>query len=121
MCGSACDGYFFVNHYVASGATGATAEFIQQFEERHGETPSDVGALTWDSMLLVAQALQNCGALTGELADDRTCVRDGMAEIADFEGITGRMTFNGQGDPTKCAVIVKIDDSAVSFHDSVCP
>ena len=121
LCGSDCDGYFFVNHYVASGATGATAEFIQQFEERHGETPSDVGALTWDSMLLVAQALQNCGALTGELPDDRTCVRDGMAEIADFEGITGRMTFDGQGDPTKCAVIVRIEDSAVSFHDSVCP
>lgn len=44
-----------------------------------------------------------------------------MAEIADFEGITGRMTFNGQGNPTKCAVIVRIQDSAVSCHDSVCP
>ena len=121
LCGSDCDGYFFANHYVASGATGATAEFIEQFEERHGETPSDVGALTWDSMLLVAQALQNCGTLTGDLAQDRTCVRDGMAEIADFEGITGRMTFDDQGDPIKCAVIVRIEDSAVTFHDSVCP
>jgi len=121
LCGSDCDGYYFANHYVASGATGATAEFIEAFEERHGETPSDVGALTWDSMLLAAQALQNCGTLTGNLTDDRTCVRDGMAEIADFEGITGRMTFDDQGDPIKCAVIVRIEDSAVTFHDSVCP
>ncbi len=121
LCGSDCDGYFFANHYVASGATGATAEFIEQFEERHDETPSDVGALTWDSMLLVTQALENCGTLTGDLAGDRTCVRDGMAEIADFEGITGRMTFDDQGDPIKCAVIVRIEDAAVTYHDSVCP
>jgi branched-chain amino acid transport system substrate-binding protein len=121
LCGSDCDGYFFANHYVASGATGATADFIDAFEERHGETPSDVGALTWDSMLLVARALENCGTLTGTLADDRTCVRDGMAEIADFEGITGTMSFDEQGDPVKCAVIVQIQDGAASFYKSVCP
>lgn len=121
LCGSDCDGYYFANHYVASGATGATAEFIEAFEERHGETPSDVGALTWDSMLLMVQALRNCGTLTGDLSVDRTCVRDGMAEVADFEGITGRITFDDQGDPIKCAVIVRIQDGAVAFHDSVCP
>ncbi|HEY8340179.1 MAG TPA: ABC transporter substrate-binding protein [Egibacteraceae bacterium] len=121
LCGSACDGYFFSTHYVASGATGATAEFIEAFEERHGETPSDVGALTWDSMLLVQQALINCGELTGDLVADRTCIRDGMAEIADFEGITGRMSFDENGDPIKCAVIVQIEGGEVSFYDQVCP
>lgn len=121
LCGSDCDGYYFSNHYVASGATGATAEFIEDFKERHGEEPSDVGALTWDSMRLAAQAVQNCGTLTGTLVDDRTCVRDGMAEIAAFDGITGQMSFDEQGDPIKCAVIVRIEDSAVTFHDSVCP
>ncbi|HLU31040.1 MAG TPA: ABC transporter substrate-binding protein [Acidimicrobiia bacterium] len=121
LCGSDCDGYYFSNHYVASGATGATAEFIEDFKERHGEEPSDVGALTWDSMRLAAQAVQNCGTLTGTLVDDRTCVRDGMAEITDFDGVTGQMSFDEQGDPIKCAVIVRIEDSAVTFHDSVCP
>lgn len=121
LCGSDCDGYFFSTHYVASGATGATAEFIEAFEERHGETPSDVGALNWDSMLLVQQALANCGEITGDLVADRTCIRDGMAEIEDFEGITGNMSFDDQGDPIKCAVIVQIEGSEVSFFDEVCP
>jgi branched-chain amino acid transport system substrate-binding protein len=121
LCGSACDGYFFSTHYVASGAVGATAEFIDKFTERHGEVPSDVGALTWDSMLLVVQALQNCGDITGNLANDRACVRDGMAAISDFEGITGEMVFDDQGDPIKCAMIVNIQDSEVTFYDSACP
>jgi len=121
LCGSDCDGYFFSTHYVASGATGATREFIDDFNARHGEIPSDVGALTWDSMRLVVQALQNCGSITGDLANDRTCVRDGMAAIRDFDGITGEMTFDEQGDPIKCAVIVQIQGSEVAFYDSVCP
>jgi len=72
-------------------------------------------------MLLVAQALQNCGTLTGDLAVDRACVRDGMAAISDFEGITGTMTFDDEGDPIKCAVIVQIQDGEVGFYESVCP
>ncbi|MBP8948395.1 MAG: ABC transporter substrate-binding protein [Candidatus Promineofilum sp.] len=121
LCGDACNGFFYSTHYVASGATGATKEFIDQFTARHNEIPSDVGALTWDSMLIVAQALQNCGTLTGDLATDRACVRDGMAAIRDFEGITGTMTFDEEGDPIKCAVIVQIQDGAVGFYESVCP
>ena len=121
LCGDACNGFFYSTHYVASGATGATKEFIDQFNARHNEVPSDVGALTWDSMLLVTEALQNCGTLTGDLAVDRACVRDGMAAIRDFEGITGTMTFDDEGDPIKCAVIVQIQDSEVSFYESVCP
>jgi branched-chain amino acid transport system substrate-binding protein len=121
LCGAACNGYFFSTHYVASGATGATREFIDKFNARHGEIPSDVGALTWDSMQLVVQALQNCGNITGNLANDRACVRDGLAAVENFAGITGEMTFDEQGDPIKCAVIVQIQDGDVAFYDSACP
>ena len=30
-------------------------------------------------------------------------------------------TFDDEGDPIKCAVIVQIQDSEVSFYESVCP
>ena len=72
-------------------------------------------------MRLAVQAMQNCGTLTGNLADDRACVRDGMAEITNFDGITGEMTFAGTNDPVKCAVIVQILGDDVVFYDSACP
>jgi branched-chain amino acid transport system substrate-binding protein len=121
LCGAACDGYFFSTHYVASGATGATKDFIDKFNAKNGEIPSDVGALTWDAMLLVVQALKNCGEITGDLAQDRTCINEGMAKIADYEGITGKMTFDEQGDPIKCAVIVKIENQEFTAYESACP
>lgn len=121
LCGDACEGFFYSTHYAASGATGATKEFIDKFQARHGEIPSDVGALTWDSMQIVTQAIKNCGSLAGSLEENRTCVRDGMAAIQDFEGITGTMTFDEQGNPIKCAVIVQIQGGEAVFYESVCP
>ncbi|MCB9100166.1 MAG: ABC transporter substrate-binding protein [Anaerolineales bacterium] len=122
LCGDACKGLFFSTHYAAAGATGATKAFIDRYNEKYGYVPDDVGALTWDTMLLVQKAIQDCGKITGDIAVDRQCVRDAMANIKDFEGITGSMTFTEEGDPIKCAVIVKISDAGeFEFYKQVCP
>ncbi len=122
LCGPDCYGLFFSTHYAAEGATGATKQFIDEYNAKYGYVPADVGALTWDAFNIVKQAIQDCGEITGDLAVDRKCVRDAMANIKDFAGITGNMTFTEQGDPIKCAVIVKItDEGAFSFYKQVCP
>jgi branched-chain amino acid transport system substrate-binding protein len=49
-------------------------------------------------------------------------VFDALAKIKAFDGITGKMTFTEEGDPLKCAVIVKISDKGeFEFFKSVCP
>lgn len=122
LCGEDCYGLFFSTHYAAKGATGATKEFIDRYEAQHGYVPDDVGALTWDTMLIVQKAIQDCGEITGDLAADRACVRDALAEIKEFPGITGDMTFTEEGDPIKCAVIVKIsDEGEFEFYEQACP
>ena len=122
LCGQDCYGAFFSTHYAAAGAKGATKEFIDRYKSEHGYVPDDVGALTWDSIRLVQQAIQDCGTLTGDIKKDRQCVRDAMAKIKEFEGITGNMTFTEEGDPKKCAVVVKINDNGeFEFYKSVCP
>ena len=122
LCGSDCYGSFFSTHYAAAGATGATKEFIDRYNAKYGYVPDDVGALTWDSLNLLKQAIQDCGEITGDIAKDRQCVRDALANIKNFPGITGNMTFDDQGDPTKCAVIVKISDKGeFEFYKQACP
>jgi branched-chain amino acid transport system substrate-binding protein len=123
LCGDDCKGLFFSTHYAAAGATGATKDFIDAYKAKYGYVPDDVGALTWDAFGLVQEAIQNCGKITGDIKTDRTCVRDAMSNIRDFKGITGNMTFTpGSGDPSKCAVIVKISDTGeFTFYKQVCP
>ena len=122
LCGDDCKGLFFSTHYAAAGATGATKEFIDRYNEKYGYVPDDVGALTWDTMLIVQKAIEDCGEITGDIAADRKCVRDALAQIKNFQGITGEMTFTDQGDPIKCAVIVKISDAGeFEFYKQACP
>ena len=122
LCGDDCKGLFFSTHYAAAGAKGATKEFIDRYNAKHGYVPDDVAALTWDTMLIVQKAIQDCGKITGDLKADRKCVRDALARIKDFDGITGKMTFTEEGDPIKCAVIVKISDTGeFEFYKQACP
>ncbi len=122
LCGDDCKGHYFSTHYAAAGATGATKEFIERYQAKYGYTPDDVAALTWDATRIVLQAIQDTGGLTGDLDKDRKAVRDAMAGIKEFDGITGKMRFDEQGDPIKCAVVVKINDQGeFVFTESVCP
>jgi len=122
LCGKDCYGLFFSSHYAAAGAKGSTKEFIDRYEKTYGYIPDDVAALTWDSLRLAQQAIENSGKVTGKIKKDRKAVRDALAQIKNFKGITGDMTFTEEGDPIKCAVIVKISDKGeYEFYKSVCP
>ncbi|MDX9787980.1 MAG: ABC transporter substrate-binding protein [Desulfobacterales bacterium] len=123
LCGDHCKGLFFSTHYAAEGAMGKTKEFIDKYHAKFGYVPDDVAALTWDSLGIVLKGIQEAGTLTGDLAADRKAVRNAMATISDYDGITGKMKFDGTiGDPIKCAVVVRIsDEGKFVFQESVCP
>ncbi|MDH3838111.1 MAG: ABC transporter substrate-binding protein [Desulfobacteraceae bacterium] len=122
LCGKDCYGLFFSTHYAAAGAKGATKAFIDRYNKKYGYVPDDVGALTWDALGIVQAAIQSMDKITGNIEKDRQSVRDAMAKIKEFNGITGKMTFTENGDPIKCAVIVKISDKGeYEFFKSVCP
>ena len=122
LCGEACYGLFFSTHYASAGATGATKAFIERYNKKYGYIPDDVGALTWDALRIVQTAIEGTGGLSGDLKKDRTAVKDSLANIKEFAGITGKMTFTPDGDPIKCAVIVRISDKGeFEFFKSVCP
>ena len=122
LCGEECKGQYFSTHYAAAGATGNTRKFIDKYQAKYGYVPDDVAALTWDALGLVLKAIQDGGKIDSDVRKMRKMVRDNMAKIKVFDGITGKMGFDAEGDPIKCAVVVKIDNKGeFTFAESVCP
>lgn len=122
LCGDDCKGLYFSTHYAAAGATGATKEFIDKYQAKYGYQPADVAALTWDATRLVLMAVQDSGKVTGKLKKVRKSLKKAISNIPEFEGITGKMKFDSEGDPIKCAVVVQISDAGeFVFTKSVCP
>jgi branched-chain amino acid transport system substrate-binding protein len=122
LCGKDCYGQYFSTHYAAAGAKGATKVFIDRYMAKYGAEPADYAALTWDSIGLLLEGIKNAGQVYPDVRKERAAIRDGLAAIKSFDGITGSSKFDAQGDPIKCAVVVKIsDEGKFVFQESVCP
>lgn len=115
LCGADCEGLFFSTHYAPDIATDVAQRFISNYEEKYGEKPDDVAALTYDAFEMLFQAMRDAGEL------DKAAIRDALANIDRFEGVTGIMSFDEQGDPTKCAVIIQIRNGQFTYYDQACP
>ena len=115
LCGADCEGDFFTTHYAADIATPKAQAFIKAYQAAYNKTPDDVAALTYDSFGLLFEAIQAAGKL------DRQAVRDALAAITAYEGVTGNMKFQGTGDPVKSAVILQIKDGKFVYFTSAAP
>ena len=115
LCGTECEGYYFTTHYAPDIATPKAQAFIQAYEAAYGKTPDDVAALTYDSFGLLFQAVQAAGTV------ERQAVRDALASITSFEGVTGNMQFAGTGDPVKSAVILQVKEGKFVYFKNAAP
>ena len=97
------EGDYFANHYASDIATPTAKKFIDAYAKQYGNIPDDVAALTYDSMGLLFEAIKKSPSL------DRKVVRDSLATLANYPGVTGNIQFTaGSGDPVKSAVIMQI-------------
>ena len=116
LAGKEVEGFYFSTHYSAEAATPAATRFIQAYKAKYNSTPDDVAALTYDAFGLLIQAVKNAGKT------DRQAVRDSLARISGYEGVTGNMQFKeGSGDPVKSAVILKIKDGKFAWFANANP
>ena len=115
LCGVDLDQSYFSTHYAPDIATDTAQKFIREYAAKYGKKPDDVAALTYDAGGLLLQALRQAGA------PDRQKVRDALASVKEFDGVTGNMKFHGTGDPIKSAVIIHVKDCKFKYYATVNP
>lgn len=104
------EGCFFSTHYSTDIASPAAERFVSAYEEAYGQVPDDVAALTYDAFGLLFEAIRSQGEADAE------SIRNGLASIRRYEGVTGVMEFRGTGDPIKSAVILRIEGGQFKFY-----
>ena len=116
MSQGSVEGSYFANHYATDIATPTAREFITAYQQKYGKTPDDVAALTYDAMGLLFQALKTAAA------PERQAVRDAMAAISGYVGVTGDIRFApGSGDPVKSAVIMQVKAGQFAWVTNAVP
>jgi branched-chain amino acid transport system substrate-binding protein len=78
-------------------------EFIQEFNKRAGRDPNLHAACAYDTMGMMAQAIEEAGF-------DRAAIRDALAETKDYTGVTGKLTFTEAGDIVRKYMIMVVEN-----------
>ena len=96
------DGSFYSAHFAIDDPNPIVQYFVSSFTARFGAPPNSFSALGFDAASLMAQAIAAAGNT------DSAAVIDAMQNIY-FEGVTGSITFDEQGNPIKPTVIIAVD------------
>lgn len=112
----AVEGSYFANHYAADIATPAAQQFINAYRQQYGKPPDDVAALTYDAFGVLAKALEAAAKV------DREALREAMAGLSNYSGVTGDIRFTpGSGDPVKSAVIMQVKGDKFAWVMNAAP
>ncbi len=109
------DGAFYSGHWHPDIGNEQAQAFIKAYRQTYGRIPADAAALTYDAFGLLFQAIQNQGQA------DPESIRNGLAEIKHYLGVTGAMKYQGTGDPVKSVVIMQIKAGEAVFYKQVDP
>ena len=114
---SNAEGAFYCAHYNPGARNEITGTFVAKYKKKFaGATPDDVAALTYDSFGLLEKALMASGK------PERQAVRDALAKITEYDGVTGKLRFReGSRDPVKSAVMMKIEAGKPLFVTNIDP
>jgi branched-chain amino acid transport system substrate-binding protein len=113
--GDAINGHYFSNHYTTDSKEPHVVDFINKYKAKYNETPDGLAALGYDAAKILAEAIKS----SKELSSSQ--VRDELAKIKDFPGVTGKISVDQNRNAIKSAVVVKVDGKNNRFVTTITP
>lgn len=95
---------YFTNHYSNQDKDPKVVSFVEAYKAKFNKDPDAFVALGYDSVQILVQAIKDAGVAEPQ------AIRDALANIKDFEGVTGKMTIDEQHNPVKAGVIIEFKD-----------
>ena len=111
---AAATNVYYVSGYSTSGDMTAKAKkFLEAYKAKYNEEPSMFSALAYDSVYMVAEASKG--------AKNSVDIKENLAKLKDFEGVTGSITMDKNHNPVKSALMIGLKDGTVDTVETVKP
>lgn len=112
----AVEGAVFSTHFTSeAGVTDLSKKFMDAYKEKYNKEPNTFAALGFDDYLVILDSIKRANS------SDSQKIRDAIAQTKDFEGATGYITLDENGDAVKSAIIKKVKDGKFSYLDTIQP
>ncbi len=107
---------YLTAHFSPDSATPEARRFVADFTSAYGRPPDEAAALAYDACGLIVTAIGTSGRI------DREAVREAMARMENYRGVTGEFRFvPGSGDPRKSAAVLQFRSGAWRWVENATP
>lgn len=114
--GDALNGSYISSHYSAEDQLPQVQKFVKDYKQHYGNLQPDAhAALGYDSLRVLAEAIQRAGTTDGPK------LRDALAQTKGFPGVTGLITMNNERNAIKPAVVLKLQDGRYLYQETIQP
>jgi branched-chain amino acid transport system substrate-binding protein len=114
--GNLIEGNYFCAHWHIKSTLEKSSVFVMASQKLYGPDISFAAALSYDSVMLLADAVKRVQSL------DPARIRDALASTKEFKGVTGGITFDGNRNPiNKSAVILKFEKGKSVYVKTIKP
>ena len=105
---------YFVNHVSADDPS--VKPFVDAYKAEYSKDPDALAFLGYDAANILVKAIENAGS------SDPEKIKDALANIKDFDGITGKISIDpATHNPVKSAVVIELKDGVQTFSARVNP
>lgn len=109
------DGAFFAEVWTLDLPNPENKQFLERYNQTYTEPANSHAALTYDAVNLILDIIKQQGKVDSEL------IREGLANLQDYRGATGSISYQGSGDPVKSLAILQIKNNKLEFYKQVDP
>jgi len=111
---TAVEGGYHSNHYAEVDPRPVVQDFLKKYKAAYGKAPDALAVLAYDAANILFESIKKANTT------DTEKVRETMAGI-EVEGVSGKITFNAEGDPIKTAAIIQIKGGEKVFYKFFAP
>lgn len=111
----ALEGCYFSTHVSTENPDPKIQEFITKYKAKYNSMPDAMSFLAYDAGLILFEAMKKAGTTDPEK------VKNELAKIKDFSGVTGKISINEQRNAVKPAVILEIKGGQFKYKETVQP
>lgn len=109
---SVLENAYFCSHFSLEDPNPVVQDFVTAYKAKYNENPTAFAALGYDGANIMMNAIETAGS-----TDSKAIVE--ALKNTQYEGVTGNITFDENGDPIKGVSIIKIEDGQYKLFDKI--
>ena len=103
--GAAADGSIVASPWYPGKDDAKVKSFIAAYKAKYNKEPDQFAAQAYDALYIMADALEKAGT-----TNDRKKLRDSLAAVKDFQGVTGKFAFDAKRNPAMDVTVLMVKD-----------